>query len=45
MGIRSFPALLLEADGRLIEVSPGYAHADQLERRLDTVLQSLQSVA
>lgn len=39
IGISSFPALLLEADGRLFEISPGYAHADQLEKQLAAVLQ------
>jgi putative protein-disulfide isomerase len=38
MGIRSFPALLLEIDGQLTEVSPGYAPADQLERQLQSAL-------
>ncbi len=41
MRIRSFPTLLLEANGQQIEVSPGYAHVDQLEHLLDAVLQSL----
>ncbi|MDM0022314.1 DsbA family protein [Variovorax sp. J22R187] len=45
MGIRSFPALLLEANGQLIEVSPGYAHVDQLERQLDAALRSLTTAA
>ncbi len=35
MGVRGFPALLLEADGQRIEISPGYAHVDQLERQLN----------
>jgi putative protein-disulfide isomerase len=35
LGIRSFPALLLEAHGRHIEISPGYARVDQLERQLE----------
>jgi putative protein-disulfide isomerase len=39
IGIRSFPALLLEANGQLFEVSPGYAHVDQLDRQLNAVLQ------
>jgi putative protein-disulfide isomerase len=38
IGVRSFPALLLELDDQLIEISPGYAPAAQLERRLNTVL-------
>jgi putative protein-disulfide isomerase len=45
MGIRSFPALLLEANGQRIEVSPGYAHVSQLERQLDAVLRSLTAAA
>ncbi len=39
IGIRSFPALLLEVNDQLIEISPGYAHVDQLDRRLNAVLQ------
>jgi putative protein-disulfide isomerase len=38
IGVRSFPALLLEVDDQLIEISPGYASAAQLESRLDAVL-------
>lgn len=45
IGIRSFPALLLEANGQRIEVSPGYAHVDQLERQLDAALRSLTAAA
>jgi putative protein-disulfide isomerase len=45
MGIRSFPALLLEVDGRLIEISPGYAHVDQLDRQLQSVLQQSAAAA
>ena len=45
MGIRSFPALLLEADGERIEISPGYAQVDQLERQLDAVLRTLKTAA
>jgi putative protein-disulfide isomerase len=45
MGIRSFPALLLEANGQRIEVSPGYAHVDHLERQLGAVLRSLTAAA
>lgn len=45
IGIRSFPALLLETKGQRIEVSPGYAHVDQLERNLDAALQSLTVTA
>jgi putative protein-disulfide isomerase len=36
MGIRSFPALLLENDGRVTEISPGYAHVDRLESQLQS---------
>jgi putative protein-disulfide isomerase len=39
IGINSFPALLLEVNDRLIEISPGYAHADQLDRQLNAALQ------
>lgn len=45
MGIRSFPALLLEANGQRYEVSPGYAHVDQLERQLAAVQRSLAASA
>jgi putative protein-disulfide isomerase len=38
IGVRSFPALLLEADNRLIEISPGYASAAQLDNRLSALL-------
>jgi putative protein-disulfide isomerase len=41
MGIRSFPYLLLEADGQQIEISPGYAHVDQLEHQLNAALRLL----
>jgi len=45
MGIRSFPALLLEADGRRIGISPGYANVDQLERQLGEALRTLAEAA
>ncbi|MES2164571.1 MAG: DsbA family protein [Pseudomonadota bacterium] len=45
LGIRSFPALLLEADGRRIGISPGYANVDQLERQLDDALRTLAEEA
>jgi len=45
IGIRSFPALLLEANGQRIEVSPGYAHVSRLERQLDAALRSLTAAA
>jgi putative protein-disulfide isomerase len=38
IGVRSFPALLLEVDDQLIEISPGYASAAQLESRLNAAL-------
>ena len=38
IGVRSFPALLLDVDGQLIEISPGYASAAVLASRLDAVL-------
>lgn len=38
IGVSSFPALLLEVNDRLIEVSPGYAHVDQLDRQLEAAL-------
>jgi putative protein-disulfide isomerase len=34
MGISSFPALLLDTGKELIAVSPGYAHAQQLDEQL-----------
>jgi putative protein-disulfide isomerase len=45
MGIRSFPALLLDTGGQRIEISPGYAHVDQLERQLDAALRLVQAAA
>jgi putative protein-disulfide isomerase len=38
IGVRSFPALLLEVDNRLFEISPGYATAAQLDSRLNALL-------
>lgn len=38
MGIRSFPALLLEIDGDMVEISPGYAPAARLESQLQAAL-------
>jgi putative protein-disulfide isomerase len=38
MGVRSFPALLLDTGERLVEVSGGYGHATALERQLGTLL-------
>jgi putative protein-disulfide isomerase len=38
MGVRSFPALLLDSGAGLYEVSPGYADVHTLDRRLRAVL-------
>jgi putative protein-disulfide isomerase len=38
MGVRSFPALLLETSRGMVEVSPGYAHAPVLDTRLRSLL-------
>jgi putative protein-disulfide isomerase len=38
IGVHSFPALLLEVDDQLIEISPGYAPAAALKSRLNAVL-------
>jgi putative protein-disulfide isomerase len=38
MGIRSFPALLLEVDGRMVDISPGYAPVDRLDQQLRSAL-------
>lgn len=38
LGVRSFPALLLETADGVYEVSPGYAHAAALNQRLRTLL-------
>jgi len=38
MGINSFPALLLDNGKELIQVSPGYAHAQQLDQQLRAAL-------
>jgi putative protein-disulfide isomerase len=38
LGVRSFPALLLETPDGIHEVSPGYAHAAALDGRLRTLL-------
>lgn len=38
LGVRSFPALLLETADGIHEVSPGYAHAAALDQRLRTLL-------
>jgi len=38
MGVRSFPALLLDTGAGLVDVSPGYAHASALDAQLRTLL-------
>jgi putative protein-disulfide isomerase len=38
LGVRSFPALLLETPDGIHEVSPGYAHVAALEARLRMLL-------
>ncbi|MCS0612327.1 DsbA family protein [Massilia kyonggiensis] len=38
LGVRSFPALLLETPEGIHEVSPGYAHTAALDQRLRTLL-------
>lgn len=38
LGIFSFPQLLLEVDGKLVNISPGYAKVDQLDRALSEAL-------
>jgi putative protein-disulfide isomerase len=38
MGVRSFPALMLDTGSGLFDVSPGYAHASTLDTRLRTLL-------
>jgi len=38
LGVRSFPALLLDTGERIIEISGGYAHAAQLHQQLQTAL-------
>lgn len=34
LGVSSFPALLLDTGKDIVEVSPGYAHAEQLDQQL-----------
>lgn len=41
MGVRSFPALLLQTGGRLLEVSPGYTSAAGLEAQWQAILPKL----
>lgn len=38
LGVRSFPALLLERDDGMVEISGGYAHAAQLDQQLRQAL-------
>ncbi|TFW19512.1 DsbA family protein [Duganella callida] len=38
LGVRSFPALLLDHGDRIVEISPGYAHAAQLDAQLRQAL-------
>jgi putative protein-disulfide isomerase len=38
MGIRSFPALLLEVDGRMVDISPGYAPVERIDQQLRSAL-------
>jgi putative protein-disulfide isomerase len=38
MGVRSFPALLLDTGKGLVEVSPGYAPAPEVDKRLRALL-------
>jgi putative protein-disulfide isomerase len=45
MGIRSFPALMLEADGEVVEISPGYAAADRLDHQLQFALRQYSAAA
>lgn len=45
IGIRSFPALLLETGGKLVEISPGYAGVAQLDRQLKAALQQYAAAA
>jgi putative protein-disulfide isomerase len=45
IGIRSFPALLLETGGELVEISPGYAGVAQLDRQLKAALRQYAAAA
>jgi putative protein-disulfide isomerase len=38
LGVRSFPALLLDKDGEIVEVSGGYAKVEQLNHRLRQIM-------
>jgi putative protein-disulfide isomerase len=44
-GITSFPALLLEANGQMYSISPGYTDAANLRSRLHGLLASLNATA
>lgn len=45
IGIRSFPALLLEVGDQLVEISPGYAGVAELDRHLKFALQRYAAAA
>lgn len=45
LGIRSFPALLLDTGDGLYEISPGYASAGKLEQQLQATLQHVAAAA
>jgi putative protein-disulfide isomerase len=38
LGVRSFPALLLDKEGEIVEVSGGYAKVEQLNHRLRQIM-------
>lgn len=42
LGVRSFPALLLEINGEIQTISSSYAHVEELEKNLQSALQQLQ---
>jgi putative protein-disulfide isomerase len=44
LGVTSFPQLLLEIDGRVIKLSPGYAKVDQLDAALSGALNAVAPV-
>ncbi|MYM24930.1 DsbA family protein [Duganella sp. FT135W] len=43
LGVRSFPALLLDTDQGIIEISGGYAHGAQLHQQLQQALASFSA--
>ena len=45
LGIRSFPALLLDDESGLYEISPGYAGVEQLERQLQATMERATAAA